>query len=74
MQNNTQPPDVITVKDHLYLEDMLSWNLLAMKKANALSEQCTDPSLKETLTAAGRMHERHYQKLLTHLQPGGHVQ
>lgn len=27
-----EPPQVISVKDHLYINDMLSWNLLAMKK------------------------------------------
>ena len=29
-----QPPQVLTTKDSLYLNDMLSWNLLAMKKAH----------------------------------------
>lgn len=27
-----KPPVMVTVKDSLYLTDMLSWNLLAMKK------------------------------------------
>lgn len=28
----TQPPEIMSTKDHLYVNDMLSWNLLAMKK------------------------------------------
>lgn len=31
-QHGNLPPAVISTKDHLYLEDMLNWNLLAMKK------------------------------------------
>ena len=31
-QGMTTPPPVISTKDHLYLQDMLNWNLLAMKK------------------------------------------
>ena len=33
-QGMTTPPPVISTKDHLYLQDMLNWNLLAMKKAH----------------------------------------
>lgn len=36
------PPEVVTVKDSLYLTDMLSWNLLAMKKAHFYAQQCQD--------------------------------
>lgn len=35
-QGMTTPPPVISTKDHLYLQDMLHWNLLAMKKAHFL--------------------------------------
>lgn len=31
-QQSQMPPSVISTKDHLYLNDMLNWNLLAMKK------------------------------------------
>lgn len=33
-QGMTAPPPVISTKDHLYLQDMLNWNLLAMKKSS----------------------------------------
>ncbi|WP_102344972.1 hypothetical protein [Bacillus sp. Marseille-P3661] len=63
-----QPPTVITTKDELYIKDMLSWNLLAMKKAHFYANQCTDPDVKAALDQAGQMHQRHYQKILGHLQ------
>lgn len=63
-----QPPSVVTSKDHLYITDMLSWNLLAMKKAHFFAGQCKDPEIKTALEQAGQMHQRHYQKILGHLQ------
>jgi hypothetical protein len=71
MQNQTNfmetPPHIITVKDSLYLADMLSWNLLAMKKAHFFASQCQDPELINALEKCGQMHQRHYEKILNHL-------
>jgi hypothetical protein len=67
-----QPPDVMTTKDSLYLSDMLSWNILAMKKAYFFASQCQVPNVKAVVTQAAELHERHYQNLLQHLQ--GHLQ
>lgn len=39
-QQSQMPPSVISTKDHLYLNDMLNWNLLAMKKAHFMAQQC----------------------------------
>lgn len=63
----SNPPNVVSTKDELYLKDMLSWNLLAMKKAHFYAQQCTDPEVKAELDRAGQMHQRHYQKLLSHI-------
>ncbi|SDZ64204.1 hypothetical protein SAMN05421736_12415 [Evansella caseinilytica] len=63
-----QPPNVITTKDHLYITDMLSWNLLAMKKAHFFAQQCQDQEVATALDQAGRMHHAHYQTILHHLQ------
>ncbi|KMK77580.1 hypothetical protein [Alkalihalobacillus pseudalcaliphilus] len=63
-----EPPAILSTKDSLYLTDMLSWNLLAMKKAHFYAQQCTDQDIKQALEQAGQMHERHYQTLLPHLQ------
>lgn len=65
-----QPPQQVTVKDHLYLTDILSWNLNAAKKASFFAKQCTDMDIKQELEKASQMHVRHYQQLMSHLQPG----
>ncbi|KGA95820.1 hypothetical protein AJ85_16220 [Alkalihalobacillus alcalophilus ATCC 27647 = CGMCC 1.3604] len=64
-----EPPAILSTKDSLYLSDMLSWNLVAMKKAHFYAGQCPDPEIKQALENAGQMHKRHYEKILTHLQP-----
>lgn len=62
------PPRVITTKDLLYLKDALSWELVAFKKFSFFAKQAQNPQIKQALDQAGQMHQRHYQKLLTHLQ------
>ena len=62
-----QPPSVVSTKDSLYLSDMLSWNLLALKKAHFFAEQCQDQELKMEIERCCHMHEKHYQKILSHL-------
>lgn len=63
-----QPPHVITTKDLSYINDMLAWNLLAMKKAHFFAGQCQDQSVKMEVEKCGQMHQRHYEMLLAHLQ------
>ena len=62
------PPQVITTKDCHYLKDMLSWELLAMKKCSHFASECTDPEVRSAIDKAGQMHQRHYTLLLKHLQ------
>ncbi len=62
-----QPPQVISVKDQLYLTDMLSWNLLASKKAHFFATQCQDPQVVDLINRSGQMHQRHYDAILAHL-------
>lgn len=62
------PPRVITTKDLLYLKDALSWELMAFKKFHFFAQQAVNPQIKQALDKAGQMHQRHYEKLLTHLQ------
>ncbi len=68
-----EPPQQVTVKDSLYLTDMLSWNLLAMKKAHFFAQQCQDQEIKQALNKCGQMHQKHYQQLLRHLNTSGPV-
>ncbi|PLR76018.1 hypothetical protein CU633_18095 [Bacillus sp. V3-13] len=63
-----QPPQVITTKDHLYLKDQLSWELIAMKKCRHFANECSDPEIIQAIDKAGQMHQRHYELLLKHLQ------
>jgi len=63
-----QPPQVITTKDHLYLKDQLSWELVAMKKCRHFASECQDPEIRNAIDKAGQMHQRHYEMLLKHLQ------
>ncbi|MGM7681064.1 hypothetical protein ACSVDA_02815 [Cytobacillus sp. Hm23] len=71
-QNQTmampQPPQVVSTKDSMYLTDMLSWNLLAMKKAHFFARQCQDQEIISAIERAGQMHQRHYGIILSHLQ------
>lgn len=62
-----QPPTMVSTKDLLYLTDMLSWNLNAAKKAHFFAQQCTIPEIKAAIDNACKMHERHYEKILSHL-------
>lgn len=62
-----QPPQVISTKDALYLTDMLSWNLLAMKKANFYAQHCQDNEIISAINKCGQMHQRHYTQILKHL-------
>jgi len=62
-----EPPAVISTKDTMYLTDMLSWNLLAMKKAHFFAQQCHDPEIVSVLESCGQMHQRHYERILSHL-------
>ncbi len=62
-----QPPAVISSKDAMYLTDMLSWNLLAMKKAHFYAQQVQDQELINAFNACGQMHQHHYERILSHL-------
>lgn len=62
-----KPPVMVTVKDSLYLTDMLSWNLLAMKKSHFFAQNTQDPMIKAQLEKCGQMHQRHYEQILKHL-------
>ena len=63
-----QPPTMISSKDLLYLTDMMSWNLIAAKKAHAFAAECQIPEIKQAIEKAGQMHQKHYQTLLNYTQ------
>ncbi|WP_419882137.1 hypothetical protein ACN6MY_22545 [Peribacillus sp. B-H-3] len=65
-----QPPQILSSKDAMYLTDMLSWNMLAVKKARFFAEQCQDQKVVQALNQCGQMHQRHYETILSHLSKG----
>ncbi|ARI76657.1 hypothetical protein [Halobacillus mangrovi] len=69
--NQAQPmpqvPNIVSTKDQLYISDMLSWNLNACKKAHFFAQNCQTPEIQAALEEAGQMHQRHYNKILNHL-------
>ena len=71
MQQNrmTEPPQLITTKDLLYLTDSLSWELDVIKKLNQFEKESQDTKAKNLLRKAAQMHQKHYSILLKHLNP-----
>ncbi len=68
-QQFSEPPEIITNKDLLYLQDALSWELIASKKAYHYSMESENHQIKQHLEYLANVHQRHYQTLLEHLQP-----
>jgi hypothetical protein len=66
-QHMPTPPNMVSTKDQMYLSDMLSWNLLACKKAHFFAKMCQNEDVKAVLEQAGQMHQKHYNKILEHL-------
>jgi hypothetical protein len=62
------PPPAITTKDLAYLKDAMSWELMAFKKFHFYAQQCENPDIKQALENCGKMHQDHFQRILTHLQ------
>ncbi|TGA97238.1 hypothetical protein E4665_12640 [Sporolactobacillus shoreae] len=70
--NFAQPPEILSTKDFLYIEDMLSWNLEVIKKAHAYASLCQDQDVIQAMNRTCQIHIRNYQSILNHL--GKHVQ
>ncbi len=68
-----EPPRVISTKDHLYLEDALSWELTSMKKCFHFAREASDPEIQMALDRTGHMHLNHYLRLLNHTNPANTV-
>lgn len=63
-----ETPNVISVKDLLYMEDMLNWNFIMNKKIYSYLECIEDEEIKKLLIKTKKMHSKHYQDLLNILQ------
>ncbi len=63
-----EAPNVISIKDLLYIEDMMNWNFVMNKKIYAFLENVEDSEVKEILVKAKKMHAKHYKDLLNILE------
>ena len=63
-----ETPNVISVKDLLYIEDMLNWNFIMNMKIYSYLECIEDEEIKKLLIKTKKMHSKHYQDLLNILQ------
>lgn len=61
-------PNVISIKDLLYIEDMLNWNFIMNKKVFAYLECVADEKVIDLLTKIKKMHFKHYKDLLEVLE------
>ena len=66
-----EPPAVLTSKDLMYLKDAMSWELLAAKKCAHWASEAQIPAVKTELEQAGKMHQKHYDLLLSHVKTNG---
>lgn len=63
-----QPPNVLSVKDNIYLSDMLASNLMGIKTINEYKHKLTDQEIKNILESVENMHIKHYDILLNSLE------
>ena len=54
----------LSTKEVNYIRDLLSWELLAVKKCNQYAAQETNPTHKKTFEDATCMHKQNYNNLL----------
>lgn len=57
----------ITEKELNYVQDFLSWELLAMKKCNDTANMCENTDVQHVLREIGKKHKQHYQAILNQL-------
>ena len=67
-QMQTANRQLIAEKELLYVQDFLSWELLAMKKCNEAAQGVMDPQIAGVIRDMGKKHQQHYQELLGQLQ------
>ncbi|GAB2698498.1 hypothetical protein ACFQWB_14080 [Paenibacillus thermoaerophilus] len=58
----------LTDKELSYIQDFLSWELLAVKKCSHYMGECQDAEINELLREAAAKHQQHYNTILSHLQ------
>ncbi|WP_197525183.1 hypothetical protein [Symbiobacterium thermophilum] len=67
MQYQTGGMMPLTEKDLSYLKDMMSWELLAAKKAYHYANETQDAECRQAMFQIAEQHQRNLERLLTHL-------
>ena len=57
-------PNIISVKDLLYIEDMLNWNIIMNKKIFNFVDCIEDSEILDLLNKIKKIHSKHYDELL----------
>ena len=57
-----------TPKDLNYLMDEAKQELLVAKKCNHFSKECSDKEVQELINKVGKMHQKHFEKLVSKLK------
>jgi hypothetical protein len=71
VQNSQQQMTPLTEKDLLYMKDMMSWELVAAKKAYQYAHQTMEPESKQLMFQIAQKHQQNVDRVLQHL--GQHV-
>ncbi len=64
-------PTMVSTKDLSYIEDMLNWNFVTIKKINSYIAKTTDNDVKELFMSVADKYKTHYNALLNSLNIGG---
>lgn len=73
MQTSAQQGDMrpLTEKDLAYMHDIMSWELLAAKKAYQYAHQTLEPDCRQLMFQVAQQHQRNMEQIMQHL--GQHV-
>jgi hypothetical protein len=58
----------LTEKDLAYMHDMMSWELLATKKAYQYAQQTMDADCRNLMFQVAEQHQRNLERVLMHLE------
>lgn len=64
-------PTIISTKDLLYIDDMLSWNFTTIKKINYYVQNIEDEDVNNLLSEVANTYKKHYSEILECLNLGG---
>jgi hypothetical protein len=67
VSNSNSQMTPLTEKDLSYMKDLVSWELLAAKKAYQYAHQTLEPECRQTLFQVAEQHQKNIDTLVQHL-------